>query len=113
MQVKIDVSFPSGAKVELSKSDVQKVTQFIHQMFFATPVTEKRKYTKRKKYQAWTEEELERAKNISQLNSTGERIRAMKALASESGHTYGAVYSKVHRQKKDFNFFPSVDEMLR
>lgn len=103
MQVKLDVSFPSGAKVELSKGEVERVTKFINEMLFTTvkaePAVKKRK--KVKNYTFWTEADTTTLSQINSMPTGPERTRAIKLFSLQSGHSRPSIQTRIYRLRTE------------
>jgi len=105
MHIKLEVSFPSGARVELSKSDVEKVSKFIHDMLFTTvkpvavSVIKKRK--KVKNYIFWTEADKATLKEIASMPSGVDKTRAIRQFSLQSGHSRSSIGTRMYRLKTE------------
>jgi hypothetical protein len=99
MQVKIEVAFPSGARVELSKAEVEKVQRFIHQMLFEVEKKEPVVRKKRRGWIKWTEAEINEALRIMELENGKEKARQIKAFCRVNKRNTDAFYAKVYNLK--------------
>lgn len=96
MQLNVNVEVTlSGARVELTKEQTARVSDFVHGLFNTKAVKgEKRAYVRKNKKRAWTPEEVDAIREAMKLPLGKPRNRAYKAIAMQYKRTRGAVTQK-------------------
>jgi hypothetical protein len=105
MKVSIEVSFESGAVVHLTTAQKEQVGKYIYQMLTGTPeVKEKRTYTKKRNYRAWTSDEIAAVQKVADLPMGKEKNKATKKLSLELKRSRAAISQMgtiLRRSKKE------------
>lgn len=112
--VNVDLSFKSGAKVELTKQQIEQVSEFVLNMLLGSAPKEKRTYTKRNKKRGWTVEEVEAVREAMKLPLGKPRHKAYKAIATKFNRTRGAVTQKAVEIRAQMPYQPitSLSDLL-
>jgi hypothetical protein len=98
IQVEVAVKFNSGATIQLAPDQHEAVVGFINHMLFGgvvkTETKEKRKYTKRRILNRWSQEEIQMVREAME-QPAGKLIReAYKKVARETRRSRSAITQK-------------------
>ena len=102
MKINLEIKFESGAKVILTKEEVEKVTNFINKMLLEPQIKQTRRTRQIYNQNPWKNQDLLKINQILSLPEDDQR-KAYKQLSVEIGRTYGAVRSQAYRIKRKQN----------
>ncbi len=117
IKVKVSVEFASGATVELTRAQNDKVTEYVEGILFGRGQTPQVVQTfKKKNYRMWTSKEVDLIKMALEVPQGRERNKVIRRIANATNRTRGHVSSKIYsvnaEQKKAVSVFGGHSQVV-